>query len=108
MVEMTISTETLNEIVKRLVTLASPVKIILFGSVARGEARPNSDLDLLIVEEEVTKPQDEALRLDRALSDLMLPIDLIVISETQLNRYGSVPGTIYYHSLREGQVLYAQ
>ena len=57
MVEMTISVETLDEIVKRLVALASPVKIILFGSTARGEAQSDSDLDLLIVEEEVIKPQ---------------------------------------------------
>ncbi len=103
-----ISTEILTEIVERLVALASPVKIILFGSNARGEARPNSDLDLLVVEKEVTEQYDEALRLDRALGDFRLPIDLIVISEAQFNRYGRVPGTVYYRSLQEGRVLYAQ
>ncbi len=103
-----ISTEILAEIVERLVALASPVKIILFGSNARGEARPNSDLDLLVVEKEVTEQYDEALRLDRALGDFRLPIDLIVVSEAQFNRYGRVPGTVYYRSLQEGRVLYAQ
>jgi predicted nucleotidyltransferase len=103
-----VSAEVLDEIVERLVALASPIKIILFGSNARGEAELNSDLDLLVVEKEVTEQYDEVLRLDRALRDLMLPIDLIVVSEAQFNRYGCVPGTIYYRSLQEGRVLYAQ
>ena len=107
-VNQSISEEALEEIVNRLVTLASPVKIILFGSYARGEVRSGSDLDLLVVEKEVVEQFDETLRLDRALRDLMLPIDLIVVSETQLDRYGRVPGTVYYRSLNEGRVLYAQ
>lgn len=107
-IDQTVLSETLEEVVRRLVNLAAPVKIILIGSNARGEAKPDSDLDLLIVEEKVTTQQDEALRLDRALGDLMLPIDLIVVSEAQLNRYSNVPGTIYYHSVREGRVLYAR
>jgi predicted nucleotidyltransferase len=88
--------------------LASPVKIILFGSNARGEALPDSDLDLLVVEKKVSEQYDETLRLDRALRDFRLPIDLVVVSEAQLKRYGCVPGTIYYRSLQEGRVLYAQ
>ncbi len=103
-----IPAETLDEIVERLVALASPVKIILFGSNARGEAQPGSDLDLLVVEKEVAEQYDEALRLDRALRDFMLPIDLVVVSEVQFDRYGRVPGTVYYRSLKEGRVLYAQ
>jgi len=107
-VDQTISEEILDTIVERLVALASPVRIILFGSMARGEAQPQSDLDLLIVEKEVAEPYDEALRLDRALRDLMAPLDLVVVSEDQFNRYSRVPGTIYYRSLKEGQILYAQ
>ena len=107
-VGQSISAEVLDEIVKRLIALAAPVKIILFGSNARGEAQSNSDLDLIIVEKEVTEQYDEALRLGRALGDLMLPIDLIVVSEAQFNRYGRVPGTVFYRSLQEGRILYAQ
>ena len=107
-VGQSVSTETMDEIVERIVALASPVKIILFGSNARDEAKPDSDLDLLVVEKEVTEQYDEALRQDRALRDLMLPIDLLVVSEVQFNRYGRVPGTVYYRSLKEGRVLYAQ
>jgi predicted nucleotidyltransferase len=103
-----ISKKTLDEIVERLVSLASPVKIILFGSYARNRALPGSDLDLLVVEKEVSDQYDEALRLDRALGDLMLPLDLIVVSEAQFTRYGRVPGTVYYRSLQEGRILYAQ
>lgn len=107
-VEQDISADVLNEVVKRLVTLATPLKIILFGSNARGETHPDSDLDLLIVKKEVAEQYDEALRLDRALRDLMLPLDLVVVSEAQFKRYQGVPGTIYYRSVQEGQVLYAQ
>ena len=107
-VEQNISPEMLEEIIERLVALASPVKIILFGSYARGDFRPDSDLDLLVVEKKVPEAYDEALRLDRALRDLMLPIDLLVVSEAQLNRYGRVPGTVYHRSLKEGRVVYAQ
>jgi predicted nucleotidyltransferase len=103
-----ISTDILEQLVERLVRLASPVKIILFGSTARSETYPQSDLDLLIVEKEVIEQYDEALRLDRALRDLMLPLDLIVVSEAQFKRYAQVPGTVYYRSQKEGQVLYAQ
>ncbi len=103
-----ISPEIMDDIVERLVALASPVKIILFGSRTQDNARPDSDLDLLIVKKEVTEQYDEALRLDRALRDFMLPLDLLVVSETQLNRYGRVPGTVYYRSLKEGRILYAQ
>jgi predicted nucleotidyltransferase len=105
--DLTVTDEILEEIVSRLVYLAKPVKIILFGSNARNEAAPGSDLDLLIVEEEVSEQYDEALRLDRALRDLILPLDLIVVSEAQFNRFAQVPGTLYYRALQEGRILYA-
>jgi hypothetical protein len=63
---------------------------------------------LLVVEEEVAEPYDEALRLDRALRDLRLPLDLVVVSEAHFNRYGGVPGTVYYRFRQEGRVLYAR
>jgi predicted nucleotidyltransferase len=80
------------------------------GCVSYGvlQQKLDSDLDLLVVEKEITEQHDEALRLDRALRDFMLPIDLVVVSEAQFNRYGCVPGTIYYRSLQEGRVLYAE
>ncbi len=94
--------------VERLVSLAAPIKIILFGSYARGQTQAGSDLDLLVVEKEIAEPYDEALRLDRAMRDLRLPLDLVVVSEAHFNRYGGVPGTVYYRSRQEGQVLYAR
>jgi len=105
---LTITDEILEEVVSRLVKQAKPVKIILFGSNARNEATPGSDLDLLIIEEEVYEQHDEALRLDRALRDMILPLDLVVVSEAQFNRLAQVPGTLYYRALREGRTLYVQ
>lgn len=103
-----ISTDTLTQIVNQLVALAAPTKIVLFGSTARGDAHAHSDLDLLIVKKTVKDPYDESLRLGRALRHFMLPIDLVVVSEKNIHRYGDIPGTVYYRSEKEGQVLYAK
>jgi hypothetical protein len=60
-----------------------------------------------VVKKQVREQYNEALYLDRALRGFKVPLDLVVVSEDQLNRYGQVPGTIYYRSLQEGRVLYA-
>ena len=106
--KQSVSADTLNKIVESLIALASPSKIILFGSNARGEAAPRSDLDILVVEKELTAQHAESLRLGRALRHFMLPIDLVVVSEAQFNRYRQVPGTVYYNSQKEGRILYAR
>ncbi len=98
----------LGEVVERIRSVSDPWQIILFGSYARGDFGPNSDLDLLIVEGEVGSSQDEAARIYRALADLAVPVDIVVVSRDYVRRYGHLIGTVVRPALREGKVLYAR
>jgi uncharacterized protein len=92
--------------VQRLVAEACPVKIILFGSQARGDAGPDSDFDLLVVLTTVVDKRADMVRLREALRPLPVPIDLLVFSRSDLEEWGDVRGTVLYPALREGIVLY--
>ena len=93
------------EAVRRILAAAPPgSRVILFGSHARGQARPDSDIDLLVVEPQVRDPIAEMVRLDRALTPLRLPVDLLVSSEEQFKYWRETPNTVYFHAAREGQV----
>lgn len=82
--------------------------VILFGSHARGLARPESDLDFLVVEPTVDNRFDEILRLRRAvgnaLGDIIQPIDLIVTDEARFRRKSTVPNTLAYEAATYGVV----
>jgi len=94
------------EITRRIVAEANPVKVILFGSRARGTAHPGSDVDLLVIEREPVSAHQEAIRLRRLLRDLEIPIDIIVVGQSFAERYGDIPGSVLYPALREGMVLF--
>jgi predicted nucleotidyltransferase len=83
----------------------SPVRVILFGSHARGDARAGSDLDFLVIEPEVSDRHAEMVRLRSALHDLRRPIDVLVYSQAQVEEWGNVPGTALHAALAEGRVL---
>jgi uncharacterized protein len=103
-----LSTGLLDEIIRILVEEARPERIILFGSHARGDAKPDSDIDLLVVEKSVDNQRAEMVRLQRALSPLRLPVDVLVTDVARLSSsWADFPGSYLYHALREGKVLYA-
>lgn len=83
-----------------------PRRIILFGSRARGEAHEDSDVDLLIVLAEVKDRVAEMVRLTRVLRGLILPAELLVVSQAMFDDWSDLPGTVYYDARREGQTLY--
>lgn len=83
----------------------SDSKVILFGSHARGDERPDSDVDFLVIEPTVENRLEEWGRLRQALSDIHLPVDIIVLDEARAARRAKVPGTVVYHALRDGQVF---
>jgi predicted nucleotidyltransferase len=84
---------------------ASPARVILFGSYARGEAREGSDLDFLVIESEVDDRAAESVRLRRALQGFDAPVDVIVIDEALAQRRAKVRGTMVERALREGRVV---
>ncbi len=101
-----VTPEKLREAVRRLVDAAHPRRIILFGSRARGDAREDSDLDLLIILAEVNDRVAEMVRLTGVLRGLILPVELLVVSQAMFDEWSEMPGTVYYDARREGQTLY--
>jgi uncharacterized protein len=91
---------------ERIVRDYDPVKIILFGSHARGEAGPESDIDLLVVLPEVASKRQAAVAIRRLLTDLPMPQDIVVTIPEEIARRGDLVGTVLRPALREGKVLY--
>jgi uncharacterized protein len=80
-------------------------RVVLFGSHARGEERPDSDVDFLVIKPTVDDRLREWRRLRRAIDDILLPVDIIVLEEALAERRAKVPGTMVYHALQDGQVI---
>ena len=98
--------DVLQEIVRRIVEKAQPERIILFGSEAKGEGGPGSDIDLLIVKSNVHRRR-LAMDLYEALADIGQAVDLVVVTPEDIERYGHSPALVLEPALREGKVIYA-
>lgn len=101
-----VSAEKLEAAVRVLAEAAHPLRIVLFGSYARRDAREDSDLDLLVVEPHVADRAKEMVRLQRLLRPLRIPADILVYSEEEVARWGDQPGSALYWALREGKVVH--
>jgi predicted nucleotidyltransferase len=97
----------LDDLVQRIVEAVHPLRIVLFGSAVRGQAGPESDIDILVVMAEGTHRRRTAQYLYRTLSGVRVPFDLIVATPTDLERQKDNIGLIYRTILREGRTLYA-
>ena len=94
------------EIVGRITETASPARIILFGSAATGTVTSDSDIDLLVVEDEVDDVRRESVRLRKALGDLGRPLDVFVMRTERFEQTRDLIGGIAYPASRYGVVLY--
>jgi len=99
-------TTMIDDAVRRVVEEFRPAKVILFGSHARGSAGPDSDVDLLIVMDVKGSKRRQAVEIDLALSDRRFPLDLIVVTPEEFEKYRDIVGHIVYPAVREGKVLY--
>jgi predicted nucleotidyltransferase len=101
-----VNNDLVQEIVQRIVKAAQPDKVILFGSRARGVARPDSDFDLLVIKEsdEPGYRRDAALYL--ALAGLNAPVDVITYTPEEVRDWSAVPQAFITTAVREGKVVY--
>jgi predicted nucleotidyltransferase len=95
----------IREATRRLSEAAPGAEVILFGSRARGEGGETSDLDILVIEPKLPSPRAEFVRLRAALRGLGVPIDLVVVSADDAERWRDMRGTMVNEAFREGRVL---
>jgi len=91
---------------ERIARQFHPLRVILFGSHARGEAGPHSDIDLLVVLPQVANKRQAAVTIRRALADFPVGKDILVTTPEEILRRGHLVGDALRPALREGIVIY--
>jgi predicted nucleotidyltransferase len=102
----TIAQDRLDRVIQRIVEVAKPDKIILFGSAARGAMGPHSDVDLLVVKAGANR-LDLMGEIYRALHGVGVPVDVIVATPEDVERYRDSHALVIAPALKEGRVVYA-
>lgn len=97
----------LDEVIRRIVEVAKPERIILFGSAARGEVGPDSDLDLLVIKEGVKHRRRLAQQIYIHLFGVPVPVDVIVATPEDVASLSGQVGSVIGPALREGKEVYA-
>jgi len=98
---------TLEAALERIVAVAKPDRVILFGSAARGTAGPHSDLDFLVIKTGVTSRRRLAQAIYRALVGIRASVDVVVVTPEDVESLKDGVGTIVGPALREGREVYA-
>ena len=100
------SDSVISVMVDRIVGRFQPSRVVLFGSRARGEAAPGSDVDILVVLNDVKDRRRAAIEIRRSLGDLRVSKDIVVATPDEIERRGHVVGTVLHAALRDGKVVY--
>jgi predicted nucleotidyltransferase len=107
---VTISNDELASIADRIIDLANPRRVILFGSQARGTATEGSDIDLLIIGDRSTEQKwnrrREIGRIRRGLSFMRTPIDILLFTPDEIEKWRDTTNHVVSEALREGKVIY--
>jgi predicted nucleotidyltransferase len=102
----TVSPRTLQKIIRRIVEVAEPEKIIMFGSAARGEMGPNSDVDLLVIKSGKFHRGHLTEKIYMNMHGVGEAVDIIVVTPEDVERYKDCFALVIYPALREGKVVY--
>jgi len=103
----TVSKDVLDDIIRRIVQVAAPEQIIMFGSAARGDMGPNSDVDLLVVKRGQVHRRHLAEAIYRNMIGAGQAVDVIVVTPEDIERYRNSHALIIAPALREGKLIYA-
>mgnify|MGYP000964107015 FL=1 len=102
-----LTSQAISATAERIAAAASqPVRVIVFGSYARGDANDDSDLDLMVIEPQVADPTDAYLRLREAVGSIGVGVDLLLLSEQEYQKRREWWTTPVYWAEREGRVLH--
>ena len=93
-------------LVDQIVAEAAPLRVILFGSRATGTARPDSDVDLLVVMPDGTPRRQAMVEIGARLPILDVDVDLLVATPAVLEQYRDSPALVYREVLRTGRDVY--
>ena len=104
---MTNYTEAIEYLTKRIVAEINPLRILVFGSAAREEHKPDSDIDILVVVPEGVHRRHTAQLLYRRIQGVKVPFDILVATPSDLERHKNNIGLIYRTILLEGKEVYA-
>jgi len=96
----------LRELVSQIVGAVRPLRITLFGSRARGDARLESDYDLAVIMPDGAHRRHTSQKIHRQVLVMELDYDILVATQGDLEKYGSHPSLIYKYILEEGVDLY--
>lgn len=102
----TTNNQILDELVRRILQVVQPKRLILFGSAARGQMSSKSDLDVLVVMPDGIHRRRTAQSIYRNLAGLGVAKDILVVTETDVKQHGENTSLALYPALREGKELY--
>ncbi|MGB4333726.1 MAG: nucleotidyltransferase domain-containing protein [Chromatiaceae bacterium] len=98
------------DIIDATVGAVAPERIVLFGSRARGDSGPDSDLDLLVVARDSFTPehtrQGDLRRIRQAIRPFRLPVDVLLYSRDEFDTWRQSSNHVIGRSLREGLTVY--
>jgi len=103
---VSIEKQVLDRLVSRVVEAVHPRRVLLFGSAARGQMGPHSDVDLLVVMPDGAHRRQTAQRLYRALAGLGVAKDIVVVTESDVRQFADEPSMVVHSALKEGRELY--
>ena len=96
----------IDNLIDRIVEAVHPIRIILFGSAARGEMRPDSDVDVMVVVPDGTHRSNTVRYLYKQIFGFGFPVDIVVATPSMLEQHKDNIGLIYRAVLAEGKEVY--
>ena len=103
---MKVGEDVIRDIVRRVLSVASPDRILLFGSAATGEMTADSDIDLLVLADTPANPRDASVVVRRALRGMGFPFDVVVMRAADFEATKDLAGSLAYPVHRHGRTIY--